>query len=75
MYIILDAIFSVEEVLNREVKGKPVVFGDKLDHHDVVATAFYEVRDFGLNSGMPRITAIRFCQQAIFIEDNFQKDK
>ena len=74
MHIDLDAFFvSVEQVLNPELKGKPVVVGGKPDQRGVVATASYEARAFGLHSGMPLVTAIRLCPQAIFIEGSFPK--
>ena len=74
MHIDLDAFFvSVEQVLNLELKGKPVVVGGKPDQRGVVATASYEARAFGLHSGMPLVTAVRLCPQAIFIEGSFPK--
>ncbi|MDD5591137.1 MAG: DNA polymerase IV [Dehalococcoidales bacterium] len=74
MHIDLDSFFvSVEQVLNPELKGKPVVVGGKPDRRGVVATASYEARAFGLHSGMPLATAVRLCPEAIFIEGNFAR--
>jgi DNA polymerase-4 len=74
IHIDLDSFFvSVEQVLNPEPKGKPVVVGGKPDRRGVVATASYEARAFGLHSAMPLITASRLCPEAIFIEGNFTK--
>jgi len=74
MHIDLDAFFvSVEEVLNPELRGKPVVVGGKPGGRGVVASASYEARAFGLHAGMPLITACRLCPQAIFIEGSFPK--
>lgn len=74
MHIDLDAFFvSVEQVFNPELKGKPVVVGGKPDRRGVVAAASYEARTFGLHSGMPLVTAVRLCPQAIFIEGNFRR--
>ncbi len=72
MLIDLDAFFvSVEQVLNPELKGKPVIVGGKPDRRGVVAAASYEARKFGVHSAMPLTTAYRLCPQAIFIEGNF----
>jgi len=74
MHIDLDAFFvSVEQALNPELKGKPVIVGGRPDRRGVVAAASYEARDFGLHSGMPLATANRLCPQAIFIEGSFPK--
>lgn len=74
MHIDLDAFFvSVEQALNPELRGKPVVVGGRPDRRGVVASASYEARKFGLHAGMPLLTAHRLCPQAIFIEGNFSK--
>ncbi len=74
MHIDLDAFFvSVEQALNPELKGKPVVVGGRPDRRGVVASASYEARQFGLYAGMPLATASRLCPQATFIEGSFPK--
>jgi DNA polymerase-4 len=74
MHIDLDAFFvSVEQVLNPELKGKPVLVGGKPERRGVVAAASYEARAFGVHSAMPLITASRLCPQAIFIQGNFSR--
>ncbi len=74
MHIDLDAFFvSVEQALNPELQGKPVVVGGRPDRRGVVASASYEARTFGLHAGMPLTTASRLCPQAIFIEGSFPK--
>jgi DNA polymerase-4 len=74
IHIDLDAFFvSVEQVLNPDLLGKPVVVGGKKDERGVIAAASYEAREYGLHSGMPLRTASRLCPQAIFIEGNFNR--
>ncbi len=74
MHIDLDAFFvSVEQALNPELQGKPVVVGGRPDRRGVVASASYEARGFGLHAGMPLTTAYRLCPQAIFIEGSFHR--
>ncbi|NQT73418.1 MAG: DNA polymerase IV [Chloroflexi bacterium] len=72
LHIDLDAFFvSVEQVLNPDLQGKPVVVGGHPDSRGVVTCASYEARKFGLHAGMPIATAHRLCPQAIFIPGSF----
>ena len=73
-HIDLDAFFvSVEEALNPELKGKPVIVGGDPEHRGVVASASYEARPFGIHAGMALSKARRLCPQAILIRADFSR--
>jgi DNA polymerase-4 len=64
----LDTFFvSVERLLDPSLAGKPVVVGGKKGARGVVTAASYEVREFGVKSGMPLNEAVRRAPQAIFL--------
>ncbi|MHA2616651.1 MAG: DNA polymerase IV [bacterium JZ-2024 1] len=64
----LDAFFvSVERAENPELEGKPVVVCGNPKRKGVVASASYEVRPFGIRSGMPAGVAMRLCPQALYL--------
>lgn len=73
LHIDMDAFFaSVEQVLNPDLRGKPLIIGgEKTDLRGVVSTASYEARVFGVHSAMPLSEAIRRCPHGIFMRGNF----
>ena len=73
-HVDLDAFFaSVEQVLNPELKGKPVVIGGEPRSRGVVCSASYEARAYGLCAGMPLMKAYRLCPNAIFLNGSFSR--
>jgi DNA polymerase-4 len=71
LHVDLDQFLAAVEVLRRpELAGKPVVVGgdgDPTRARQVVATASYEARAFGVRSGMPLVLAARKCPDAVFL--------
>src|SRR5215469_6007847 len=70
LHVDLDQFIAAVEVLRRpELRGLPVVVGADGDpaKRGVVATASYEARAFGVNSGLPMRTAARRCPDCIFL--------
>jgi DNA polymerase-4 len=71
LHLDLDQFIAAVEIRRRpELRGLPVVVGgdgDPTRRRQVVATASYEARAFGVRSGMPLSTALRRCPQAVFL--------
>ena len=64
----LDTFFvSVERLMRPELIGKPVVVGALPGNRGVVSAASYEVRKFGVRSGMPIAEAYRLAPHAIYV--------
>lgn len=71
LHLDLDQFVAAVEVLRRpELRGRPLVIGgsgDPTRRRQVVATASYEAREFGVHSGMPLTVAARRCPDAVFL--------
>jgi DNA polymerase-4 len=71
IHVDMDAFFaSVEQLLNPEWKGKPVIVGADPDGgkgRGVVSAASYEARKFGVHSAMPISRAYRLCPHGVFV--------
>ena len=64
----LDTFFvSVERLLDPSLVGRPVVVGASPGQRGVVTAASYEVRAFGVKSGMSATEARRLAPHAVFL--------
>src|SRR5688572_12145724 len=64
----LDTFFvSVERLLDPSLVGKPVVVGGRPGQRGVVTAASYEVRAFGVRSGMSLTKAYELAPHAVFL--------
>ncbi|MEU4672747.1 DNA polymerase IV [Amycolatopsis sp. NPDC023774] len=70
LHVDLDQFIAAVEIARRpELRGRPVVVGGNGDPAEraVVATASYEAREFGVQSGMPLRLAAKRCPDAVFL--------
>lgn len=71
LHVDMDQFVAAVEIRRRpELRGRPVVVGgdgDPTRGRQVVATASYEARAFGVHSGMPLPRALRKCPDAVFL--------
>ena len=71
LHVDFDQFLAAVEVQRRpELAGRPVVVGgdgNPARPRQVVATASYEAREFGVRSGMPLAQAARRCPDAVFL--------
>ena len=63
MHYDMDAFYaSIEINRNPKLKNKPLVVGE-----NIVTTASYEARKFGIKSAMPTVQAKRLCPSLIVV--------
>jgi DNA polymerase-4 len=73
LHVDIDAFFaSVEQVLDPNLAGKPVIVGGKADDRSVVASASYEARALGVKTAMPIAQAARVCPEGVFLRGRFE---
>jgi len=70
----LDAFFtSVEELLNPELRGKPLIVGGEPGTRAVVASASYAAREYGVRSAMPVGQAVLLCPHLIIAPPHYEE--
>ncbi|MFI5613021.1 DNA polymerase IV [Amycolatopsis sp. NPDC051903] len=70
LHVDLDQFIAAVEIARHpELRNRPVVVGGTGDPSEraVVATASYEAREFGIQSGMPLRLAAKRCPDAVFL--------
>jgi DNA polymerase IV len=71
LHVDMDQFVAAVEIRRRpQLRGRPVVVGgsgDPTQPRQVVATASYEARAYGVHSGMPLRVAYRRCPEAVFL--------
>ena len=71
LHVDMDQFIAAVEIRRRpELRGLPVVVGgsgNPTQPRQVVATASYEAREYGVHSGMPVRAAYKKCPQAVFL--------
>lgn len=67
LHVDMDAFFaSVEQLDNKELRGKPVIVGG-VSERGVVSTCSYEARKYGIHSAMPIFIARKLCPNGVYL--------
>src|SRR5262245_29981172 len=67
-HVDMDAFFAALEMRAcPRLQGKPILVGGGPPGREVVTTASYPARDYGVHSGMSLRTALRLCPHATFV--------
>lgn len=73
LHVDADAFFaSVEQLVNPQLRNKPVLVGGSENNKGIVSAASYEARKFGVHSAMPMYLAKKKCPEAIIVKGNFR---
>ena len=73
LHVDADAFFaSVEQVVNPNLRGKPVLVGGSSKKFGIVSAASYEARRYGIKTGMPMYRAVKMCPKAEVVCGHFE---
>ena len=68
----IDAFFpSAARIIHPELKNKPIGISSG-NSRDVVASASYDARKFGIHAGMPAYRAKKLCPNIVFLRPDFE---
>ena len=68
----IDAFFSsAARIINPEFKNTPIGISSG-ENKDVIASASYDARKFGIHAGMPVFKAKKLCPDIVFLRYDFQ---
>ena len=75
IHVDMDAFYAaVEQMDNPLLRGKPIAVGGS-ENREVVATASYEARKFGIRSAISGAAAKKNCPELIFVTPRFDRYK
>lgn len=75
LHVDMDAFFaSVEQLDNKNLKGKPVIVGG-VSERGVVSTCSYEARKYGIHSAMPIFIARKLFPHGIYLRTRIYRYK
>ncbi len=71
IHVDMNAFFaSVEQQAAPELRNKAVLVSGSTSKRGVVSAASYEARTYGVQSGMPLLSALRLCPHAVVVKAN-----
>lgn len=74
LHVDMDAFYAqVEQLLQPELRGKPVIVGIGSSRRGVVTACSYEAKAFGVKAGMPGYQALELCPDAITVRGSMDR--
>ncbi|MEZ4818415.1 MAG: DNA polymerase IV [Bdellovibrionota bacterium] len=74
IHVDMDCFYAQVEIKdNPQLRGKPIAVGGSADRREVLTTASYEARAFGVRSAMATSKAMRLCPELILVPVHFDR--